>query len=89
MVPEWIDAIWNDSQHANVEVNSVKYDKYKLKPFHNLTIAITGIADKQEKKCLIQKIKTYGGCYRKTLQLDKLDILICEEYVFNLLGQLV
>lgn len=83
MDPEWIDAIWKDSQDANVKANSEKYNKYNVKVFHKLVITSTGFANKVERNDLINDIKEHGGHYTGCLNLSKTNVLVCQEYVNN------
>lgn len=77
MTPEWVDAVWTESQKVNVHCNDEKFQSYSCGPFYKLTICATGLANAAEKRELEKLITNAGGTFTAALMLKKTDVLVC------------
>lgn len=80
MLPEWIDAVWNDDSTL---INS---DLYKCKIFTGLNITTTGL-NKDEKKVLKEKIELNGGLFDDRLARDHTDYLLTSDSTSQLASE--
>jgi len=69
MTPEWIHAVWNESQTKNAKATDEQFDVYKCPIFKGCTISVTGL-DATTRQDIKQLCNSNGGKYSGELNMN-------------------
>ncbi|KFM76256.1 DNA topoisomerase 2-binding protein 1, partial [Stegodyphus mimosarum] len=78
MVPDWVNAVWENGQHALLHATDSSFDKYKCPVFKGLIITVSQLSA-EERAAIKSLVERNGGIYMGALKARETTHLVLSE----------